>query len=313
MYEWLNLEESEQVSFVMYGSYEEQMQFLSNEQLGMVIRNAMHYVRTGEQKTEEPIVDMMVSVMANDIRNQKRNQIKRSAAGSAGGNASVKAKEKKKAAQEAAGTRESAKKGTNKTAKKTAKKQEPELGEELCEESLNDAERFSTNINHYVDEDMDVDVEMDMDVEMDADAYDTDSRLLRPAGADAGEREMKDSDELIRFGENQYLTTKGVAAQMKSLAKELLHRYWKTTPSDNDVENVFLKCYTLDYLPDGEHYAVFSPQRADMLRHVFKQAAEQGASNWRYIEGIYDNYKERGVETLDEAIENEYRWARGEI
>lgn len=303
MYEWLNLEESEQISFVMYGSYEEQMQFLTNEQLGMVIRNAMHYVRTGEQKTEEPIVDMMVSVMANDIRNQKRNQIKRSAAGSAGGNASVKAKEKKKTAQEAA------KKGT----KKSAKKQESEVCEEVCEESLNDSERFSTTVNQYVDGDMDVDAEMEMDVEMDADVYDTDSRLLPPAGADACEREMKDSDELIRFGENQYLTTRGVAAQMKSLAKELLHRYWKTTPSDNDVENVFLKCYTLDCLPDGEHYAVFSPQRADMLRHVFKQAAEQGGNNWSYIEGIYNNYRNRGVETLDEAIENEYRWARKEI
>ena len=50
-YDWLKLDEAEQISFVMYGSYEEQMQFLTDEQLGRLIRNAMHYVRTGEQKS----------------------------------------------------------------------------------------------------------------------------------------------------------------------------------------------------------------------------------------------------------------------
>ena len=84
-YDWLKLDEAEQISFVMYGSYEEQMQFLTDEQLGRLIRKAMHYVRTGEQKITEPIIDMMLSVMANDIRNQKRNQRKRSDAGRAGG------------------------------------------------------------------------------------------------------------------------------------------------------------------------------------------------------------------------------------
>ena len=65
--------------------------------------------------------------------------------------------------------------------------------------------------------------------------------------------------------------------------------------------------------PDGQNYAAFSKEKADLLRLVMKQASEQGNGTWRYMDGIFDNYERRGVRTVEDAISNEYRWNRGEI
>jgi len=313
MYEWLKLDEEDPISFVMYGSYEEQMKFLKDEQLGKLIRNAMLYVRTGEQKSEEPIIDMMLSVMANDIRNQKRNQRKKSEAGKAGGDASAKAKEAKKAE----------KSETKKGAKKAGKKQEPEAGEESLnhvEAALssassdgNDVQRPSTTANQYVDEDVDVDKDMDVDVDGDVDGdmdvCDKTSRRLRQG---AGE-EAENPDEQIRYGENQHLTTRGVIVQMKNFAAELTRKYWGRAAYESDVEKVYDKCYMPGTLPDGEWGAVFSTEKADLLRYAFQQAAMQNGCTWSYIEGIYKKFDERRIHTVEEAVAKEYEWQRGEI
>ena len=313
MYEWLKLDEEDPISFVMYGSYEEQMKFLKDEQLGKLIRNAMHYVRTGEQKSEEPIIDMMLSVMANDIRNQKRNQRKKSEAGKAGGDASAKAKEAKKAE----------KSETKKGAKKAGKKQKPEAGEESLnhfEAALssassdgNDVQRPSTTANQYVDEDVDVDKDMDVDgdVDGDMDVCDKTSRRLRQGAGE--EAAAENPDEQIRYGENQHLTTRGVIVQMKNFAAELTRKYWGRAAYESDVEKVYDKCYMPGTLPDGEWGAVFSTEKADLLRYAFQQAAMQNGCTWSYIEGIYKKFDERRIHTVEEAVEKEYEWQRGEI
>ena len=291
-YDWLKLEEEEPISFVLYGSYEEQMQFLTDEQLGRLIRNVMYYVRTGDQKTEEPIIDMMLSVMANDIRNQKRNMKKRSDAGKAGGEASAKAKEEKNAA-------------AKKTAKKTDKKQSKTSGKK----SLNDVERFGTTDKQYVDEDVDVDA----DGYVDGDVLNKTSRHPHHSSQRAGASEDASMDEVIPYGENQNPTTRGVIAQMEALAGELIRKYCGRAAYENDVQNVFDKCYTVAELPNGELYAAFSPERAELLRYAFKQAGDAGSVNWKYIEGIYDNFEKRRIKTVEEAIGQEYAWQRGEL
>ena len=293
-YDWLKLEEEEPISFVLYGSYEEQMQFLIDEQLGRLIRNVMHYVRTGDQKTEEPIIDMMLSVMANDIRNQKRNMKKRSDAGKAGGEASAKAKEEKNAA-------------AKKTAKKTDKKQSKTSGKK----SLNDVERFGTTDKQYVDVNENVDENVDADGYVDV--LNKTSRHPHHSSQRASDGEDASMDEIIPYGENQNPTTRGVIAQMEALADELIRKYCGRAAYPNDVQNVFDKCYTVAELPDGELYAAFSPERAELLRYAFKQAGDAGSVNWKYIEGIYDNFEKRRIKTVEEAIEQEYAWQRGEI
>ena len=305
-YDWLNLEEDEPISFVLYGSYEEQMQFLTDEQVGRLIRNALHYVKTGEQKTAEPIVDIMLSVMANDIRNQKRNMKKRSDAGKAGGEASAKAKEEKK---------QDAKKPAKKTGKKQNKKTSPASGEE----SLNDFERFETTGKQYEDVDKDEEVEMDADVDgyEDADVNNKTSHHPHHSGKGAGASDALSQkasmDEVIPYGENQNPTTRGVIAQMEQLANELIRKYCGRAAYENDVQNVFDKCYTVAELPDGELYAAYSPERAELLSYAFKQAGDAGSVNWKYIEGIYDNFEKRRITTVEEAIRKEYEWQRGEI
>ena len=295
-YDWLKLEEEEPISFVLYGSYEEQMQFLTDEQLGRLIRNVMYYVRTGDQKTEEPIIDMMLSVMANDIRNQKRNMKKRSDAGKAGGEASAKAKEEKNAA-------------AKKTAKKTDKKQSKTSGKK----SLNDVERFGTTGKQYVDEDVDVNENVDADGYVDVDVLNKTSRHPHHSSKGAGANEDVSMDEVIHYGENQNPTTRGELAQMEALAGELIRKYCGRAAYENDVQNVFNKCYTVAELPDGELYAAYSPERAELLRYAFKQAGDAGSVNWKYIEGIYDNFEKRRITTVEEAIRKEYAWQRGEI
>ena len=299
-YDWLKLEEEEPISFVLYGSYEEQMQFLTDEQLGRLIRNVMHYVRTGDQKTEEPIIDMMLSVMANDIRNQKRNMKKRSDAGKAGGEASAKAKEAKNAA-------------AKKTAKKTDKKQSKTSGKK----SLNDVERFGTTDKQYVDVDENVDADVDVDgyvdENADGDVLNKTSRHPHHSSQRAGASEDALMDEVIPYGENQNPTTRGVIAQMEALAGELIRKYCGRAAYENDVQNVFDKCYTVAELPNGELYAAFSPERADLLRYAFKQAGDAGSVNWKYIEGIYDNFEKRRITTVEEAVRQEYAWQRGEL
>ena len=295
-YDWLKLEEEEPISFVLYGSYEEQMQFLTDEQLGRLIRNVMHYVRTGDQKTEEPIIDMMLSVMANDIRNQKRNMKKRSDAGKAGGEASAKAKEEKNAA-------------AKKTAKKTDKKQSKISGKK----SLNDVERLGTTGKQYEDVDVDVNENVDADGYVDVDVLNKTSRHPHHSSQRASDGEDASMDEIIPYGENQNPTTRGVIAQMEALAGELIRKYCGRAAYENDVQNVFDKCYTVAELPDGELYAAFSPERAELLRYAFKQAGDAGSVNWKYIEGIYDNFEKRRIKTAEEAIQKEYEWQRGDL
>ena len=276
-YDWLNLEEDEPISFVLYGSYEEQMQFLTDEQVGRLIRNALHYVKTGEQKTAEPIVDIMLSVMANDIRNQKRNMKKRSDAGKAGGEASAKAKEDKK--QEA-----------KKTAKKTGKKQNAKTSPADGEESLNDFERFETTGKQYVDVDKDEDVEMDADGYEDGNGDVNNKTSHHPhhsskgAGANNALSTKTSMDEVIPYGENQNLTTRGVIAQMEQLANELIRKYCGRAAYENDVQNVFDKCYTVAELPNGELYAAYSPERAELLRYAFKHRGD--SEDTQYVEYV---------------------------
>ena len=120
-------------------------------------------------------------------------------------------------------------------------------------------------------------------------------------------------DEVIPYGENQNLTTRGVIAQMEQLANELIRKYCGRAAYENDVQNVFDKCYTVAELPNGELYAAYSPERAELLRYAFKQAGNAGSVNWKYIEGIYDNFEKRRIKTMEDAIQSEYAWQRGEM
>ena len=271
--------------FLLYGNYEEQVKRLNDAQAGELFKIILHYVNTGEmRKSSDALVDMVFSMIAFqlgfDMKRYEESCEKRREAGRKAGKASaekrVKAKQEMKASA-----------------------------------NVNDCQRFQ----HDTDTEIDTVIETDIDIETDTETEKHNKTSHHPhhSSKGAGANEDVSMDEVIPYGENQNPTTRGVIAQMEALAGELIRKYCGRAAYENDVQNVFDKCYTVAELPDGELYAAFSPERAELLRYAFKQAGDAGSVNWKYIEGIYDNFEKRRIKTVEEAIGQEYAWQRGEL
>ncbi len=57
----------EKMSFILYGSYEEQLNMLTDEQAGKWIKAIYTYVRTGEKHSDDPLVAMLLSVAGHQL------------------------------------------------------------------------------------------------------------------------------------------------------------------------------------------------------------------------------------------------------
>ena len=251
--------------FLLYGNYEEQVKRLNDAQAGELFKIILHYVNTGEmRKSSDALVDMVFSMIAFqlgfDMKRYEESCEKRREAGRKAGKAS--AEKRAKAKQEA-----------------------------KASANVNDCQRFQ----HDTDTEIDTVIETDIDIETDTETEKHNKTSHHPhhsgkgAGANNALSTKTSMDEVIPYGENQNLTTRGVIAQMEQLANELIRKYCGRAAYENDVQNVFDKCYTVAELPNGELYAAYSPERAELLRYAFRQAGNAGSVNWKYIEGIYDN------------------------
>ena len=276
-------------SFLLYGNYEEQVKRLNDAQAGELFKIILHYVNTGEmRKSSDALVDMVFSMIAFqlgfDMKRYEESCEKRREAGRKAGKAS--AEKRAKAKQEA-----------------------------KASANVNDCQRFQHDTDTEIDTvtDTDIDIETDTETEKHNKTSHHPHHSSKGAGASDALSTKTSMDEVIPYGENQNLTTRGVIAQMEQLANELIRKYCGRAAYENDVQNVFDKCYTVAELPDGELYAAYSPERAELLRYAFKQAGDAGSVNWKYIEGIYDNFEKRRITTVEEAVRQEYAWQRGEI
>ena len=272
-------------SFLLYGNYEEQVKRLNDAQAGELFKIILHYVNTGEmRKSSDALVDMVFSMIAFqlgfDMKRYEESCEKRREAGRKAGKASAEKRAKAKQEMKASA-------------------------------NVNDCQRFQ----HDTDTEIDTVTETDIDIETDTETekHNKTSRHPHHSSKGAGASEDASMDEVIPYGENQNPTTRGELAQMEALAGELIRKYCGRAAYENDVQNVFDKCYTVAELPDGELYAAYSPERAELLRYAFKQAGDAGSVNWKYIEGIYDNFEKRRITNVEEAICKEYEWQRGEI
>ena len=272
-------------SFLLYGNYEEQVKRLNDAQAGELFKIILHYVNTGEmRKSSDALVDMVFSMIAFqlgfDMKRYEESCEKRREAGRKAGKASAEKRAKAKQEMKASA-------------------------------NVNDCQRFQ----HDTDTEIDTVIETDIDIETDTETEKHNKTSHHPhhSSKGAGANEDVSMDEVIPYGENQNLTTRGVIAQMEQLANELIRKYCGRAAYENDVQNVFDKCYTVAELPDGELYAAYSPERAELLRYAFKQAGDAGSVNWKYIEGIYDNFEKRRITTVEDAIQQEYAWQRGEL
>ena len=151
----------EKISFVLYSSYEEQLNLLSNEQAGELMKAIFVYARTGEKQCQDPMVTMMLGFISYQMDIDARKY--------------AESKERRREAASRAG-------------KISAEKRAMKKAEELQQNATNVIE--CQRIQHvYVDDDVDVNVDVNVDVDADVDVLDNKTGRRRQEEEDACARE----------------------------------------------------------------------------------------------------------------------------
>ena len=71
-------------------------------------------------------------------------------------------------------------------------------------------------------------------------------------------------------------------------------------PSADDERRVFLYC--MEQIGQGADRKIeFPERRKELLAYAFGVARTNGSLNWGYIDGIYRNFHERGIQTVEDA------------
>ncbi len=267
--------------FYIYTDYEEQLKMLTHEQIGRVFMALYHYFHTGEKLVQEQEVNMMLSFMTSkldkDAKYYARKVQKRRDAGRMGGIASARKREQKRLAEEA---------------------------NQANVEIVNERQRFQADKDKEQDKERDRDKEREEENKLNYYYY---------SSSNSTEPFHVDNSALIPYGREQYLTTRAEVEKIHTLADELLHTYRGKKPTPDDYEKVFGYVHTIAVTEDGEHYGIYSREKADLLRHVFEEASLRSDMSWQYINRIYLNYEQYNVNNVKEAIEYEGKWNRGEI
>ena len=151
----------EKISFVLYSSYEEQLNLLSNEQAGELMKAIFVYARTGEKQCQDPMVTMMLGFISYQMDIDARKY---------------------------AGSKERRREAASRAGKISAEKRAMKKAEELQQNSTNVNE--CQRIQHvYVDDDVDVNVDVDVDADADVDVLDNKTGRRRQEEEDACARE----------------------------------------------------------------------------------------------------------------------------
>lgn len=77
-------------------------------------------------------------------------------------------------------------------------------------------------------------------------------------------------------------------------------------PVSGDTFQVFqyIKIQTRD--ENGEWSMEFPKERKELLAYAFDQARQNGKVTWSYIAGIYRNFSQRGISSVEDAYDYEY-------
>jgi hypothetical protein len=93
-----------------------------------------------------------------------------------------------------------------------------------------------------------------------------------------------------------YVTDKASLASCKDFAAEVIPQYFGRAPTEKDRELIFAKCRVLgedEY--NGVAISHWSEEKADLLRYALNAAYAANKIDWRYIDGIWDNFTLLGV------------------
>ncbi|MBE6112461.1 MAG: hypothetical protein E7195_05550 [Peptococcaceae bacterium] len=273
-------DEQEKTSFVLYTQYMEQFDSLTDVQAGQLIKAIMHYVADGDAQVADPVVAAMLMFIRQQLNiDQKRweeSRKKRREAGSKGGKTTAERRQQEKQAEANDSNAENA----------------------AAFQAVNVNENVNVNANEYVNVNENV----------------NDFNITLCSNSSRG-RNADEADEhtLVFYGANQRPTTSAQLRRSEALTDELYSTYMHNKPTRYDYECIFERVHERAVNADGEAYAAYSPVKADLLRYVFKTAAEQQKTGWYYMDGILKKCEENGITTAEEALQHEYRWKRGEI
>ena len=274
----------DKISFILYGSYEEQLDMLTDEQTGKLLKAIYVYARTGEKHSDDPMVAMMLSVISHqmdiDARKYAESRERRKASASKAGKISAEKRAMKKAAEEY-----------------EAQEYQPNAT------NVNDCQRFQ-HVDVYVDEDEYVDV---LNINKQQQRQED---VVEPHWSAFG---IVDGDSIYCYGKNRIPTTSREFLKIRDLAESLFNRYHTKRATNQDVERVFEHVYRPAYNSNGEGYAVLDQARADLLEFAFSQASVQDQVKWSYIDTIMDKYSKNDITTAAQAQEYEYSRKRGEV
>ena len=272
----------DKTSFVLYSSYEEQLNMLTDEQAGKWIKSLYVYHRTGEKQCDDPMVAMLLSFTGHqmdiDARKYAESVERRKASASKAGKISAEKRAMKKAAEEY-----------------EAQQYQPNAT------NVNDCQRFQhVDVDEYVDVDEDVDVD-----------------VLNNYSGDGGEEEVHAPDaihhqEIITIFD-EYPSTQAELDKFTALADELFVRFAHRKPTKHDLTKVFEYSQDIYYYTEDDRIVVLNEERAQMLRYAFKTAANADKVNWSYIEGIYTNFRSRGITCMDDIHRDNWEYYYGPI
>ena len=274
----------DKTSFVLYSSYEEQLNMLTDEQAGKWIKSLYVYHRTGEKQCDDPMVAMLLSFTGHQMDIDAR-----------------------KYAESVERRREAGKKG-GRPRKQAAVYDE----DEKPKKAMLSFENQTKDIKPVdVDDDVDDDVDVDVDVlELNKQQQ---QRQEDVVVSHVCENDIITDDSIVRYGKSQIPTTPRELQKIRNLAETLFTRYHTKKATHMDIERVFEHVYRPAYNSNGEGYAVLDQARADLLEFAFSQASVQDQVKWSYIDTILDKYRKHDITTAAQAQEYEYSRKRGEV
>ena len=95
--------------------------------------------------------------------------------------------------------------------------------------------------------------------------------------------------------------TEDTEAELHKIASLLYQEFLPDKrPSADDERRVFLYC--MEQIGQGADRKIeFPERRKELLAYAFGVARSNGSLNWGYIDGIYRNFHERGIQTVEDA------------
>jgi DnaD/phage-associated family protein len=77
-------------------------------------------------------------------------------------------------------------------------------------------------------------------------------------------------------------------------------------PTRGDTFQVFQYIKTQTHNDDGGWTMEFPKEKKELLAYAFDQARQNGKVTWSYINGIYRNFEQRGITSVEDAYDYEY-------